>query len=184
MNYLLDSNIFIEPKKHFYEFDICPDFWTWIRTCKDLASIEEVREEIFQGNDELVSWIKKSLRKDWFLKCDIAIQKNYSIIVDYVNKLDGYSLKKKDDFIRGADGWLIAAAMQRKDIIVTQEKSHISPTDKNKIYLPAIAKHFNVECIMLCDLLRRLKIKLKFDPPIRFQQEQTDELPLFTNGNL
>lgn len=166
MKYLLDSNIFIEPKKQFYVFDLCPDFWTWIRTSKDLTSIEEVREEIFKGDDELVLWMKQFLKKEWFIKTDTTTQKNYNIIADYVNALEKNSQRNKDTFLNGADGWLIATAMKQNDIIVTLEKSHPA-TNNGKIYLPDVAKHFNVNCIMLCDLLRAFKISFVFESEAR-----------------
>lgn len=167
MKYLLDSNIFIEPKKQFYVFDICPDYWTWLKTCKELSSIEKVREEIFQGNDDLVSWVKDSFKREWFLKYDdIVTQKNYSRIADYVNGLKNHTSMQKGKFLNGADGWLIATAMKQNDIIVTLEKSH-SAISTGKIFLPDIAKQFDIKCITLYDLLRRFNIKFVIDPAVR-----------------
>ena len=30
MVYLLDANVFIEAKNHYYRFEVCPAFWEWI----------------------------------------------------------------------------------------------------------------------------------------------------------
>ena len=44
MKYLLDTNIFIEPKNSYYDFSICPGFWDWLKNCPDLGSVSKVRE--------------------------------------------------------------------------------------------------------------------------------------------
>jgi len=56
MNYLLDTNIFIQAQKIDYPFDVFPGFWEWLE--RDLKggvihSIEPVFKEIKNGNDEL-----------------------------------------------------------------------------------------------------------------------------------
>lgn len=52
--------------------------------------------------------------------------------------------KERSAFANGADGWLIAAAMQLGATIVTLEKPAPNSTTKPKI--PTVANHFQVPC--------------------------------------
>ena len=61
MTYLIDTNVFIDAKKRFYGFDICPAFWDWLvlkNKERIVFSIEKVRDEINKGEDQLFEWIK------------------------------------------------------------------------------------------------------------------------------
>lgn len=60
--FLLDTNVFIEPKNRFYPFDIVPGYWDLLE--KELGgdsvqSIMKVYDEIANGGDELSRWIKQ-----------------------------------------------------------------------------------------------------------------------------
>ena len=53
--FLIDSNILIEAKNRYYAFDIAPGFWTWLERAYQnnlVCSIEAVRDELLEGNDE------------------------------------------------------------------------------------------------------------------------------------
>lgn len=59
--------------------------------------------------------------------------------------------------------WLIAAAMVHGYIIVTFERSdgNLTATMKRgKVKIPDVARHFNVECIDLYEMMRRLHIQI------------------------
>lgn len=69
--YLIDSNIFIEAKRRYYGFDICPGFWDWLAGAgaRDIAaSIEMVELELKAGKGEISDWA--AARPDFFLKPD------------------------------------------------------------------------------------------------------------------
>ena len=59
--YLLDANIFIQAKRDYYDFNVCPGFWDWLICQYTLLakslSIDKVYSELNSGNDELVNWI-------------------------------------------------------------------------------------------------------------------------------
>ena len=62
MQYLLDTNTFIQAKNSFYAFDIAPSFWDkLLEKLKQgqLATIDVVSAEITQGNDDLMEWFKR-----------------------------------------------------------------------------------------------------------------------------
>ena len=71
--YLLDANVFIEAKNRYYGFNLCPGFWEWLITPNNVmvrvASIDKVKEEILEKEDELADWAK-NLDENFFLKSD------------------------------------------------------------------------------------------------------------------
>ena len=157
MKYLLDTNVLIEAKNGFYAFDLCPGFWEWIRSYQDMRSIQMVKDEILEGNDVLSKWVDDKLSDDYFLLEDEAIQKQYGNVANYVYSLPEFDIPKKDVFLEKADGWLIAAAIHYRATIVTHE--NYDPNCKKKILLPVIAKHFNISCVKIFNVLRDEKVQ-------------------------
>ncbi len=152
MKYLFDSNILIESKNGFYAFDLCPGFWTWLKNYDEMRSIEKVKEEILDGDDDLSRWIENELPDGYFIKEDIEIQMKYRQVVNYVNALADFDMAKKNVFFAKADGWLIAAAKARQAVIVTHERN--DPSCRRKILLPVIADAFGIRCMRITDVLR------------------------------
>ena len=153
MKYLLDTNILIEAKNGFYAFDLCPGFWNWLKSFGDMRSINRVKEELLQGNDDLADWVTNELPEDYFIAEDTAIQKRYREVGSYVNSLAVFDQAKKEAFFSGADGWLIAAALERNVIIVTHERLDLG--NRKKILLPNIAQCFHINCLKITDVLRQ-----------------------------
>ncbi len=59
--YLVDANVLIEAKNRYYAFDIAPGFWAWLDRAHDQSlacSIDAVRDELLDGNDELADWAR------------------------------------------------------------------------------------------------------------------------------
>lgn len=59
--YILDANIFIEAKRRYYAFDLCPGFWKSLmyhNSMDNLESIDHVKRELLEGKDELATWSK------------------------------------------------------------------------------------------------------------------------------
>ena len=56
--YLLDANVFIEAKRRYYAFDVCPgsgNVWSGIIRGFRIQSIDRVKQELELGDDELNS---------------------------------------------------------------------------------------------------------------------------------
>lgn len=157
MKYLLDTNILIEAKNGFYAFDLCPGFWEWIKAYQDMRSIQMVKDEILEGNDLLSEWTDSELSDDYFLPENEAIQEQYVNVANYVCSLPEFKTPQKDVFLSKADGWLIAAAIHYGAVIVTHEK--FEPNCKKKILLPVIARHFNISCVKIFNVLRDEKVQ-------------------------
>lgn len=56
--YLLDANVFIEAKRRYYAFDLCPGFWDCLVSHHQgdrIQSIDRVKQELERG-DDLLQW--------------------------------------------------------------------------------------------------------------------------------
>ncbi len=72
MPYLLDANTFIQAKNEYYGFDICPGYWDWLErqnAVGNIFSIDQIGDELKQGNDELAQWASARGR-NFFLPLD------------------------------------------------------------------------------------------------------------------
>lgn len=162
--YLLDSNIFIQPHRLYYPFDLAPSFWrrlAEVLKMNDVLIIDKVSDEILFSEDELSDWFKKWRRftNIFFVENDGEICKNYALIINYIRNCGFYkitALKSWSEAI--ADPWLIAVAMSNGYKIVTDEQSAGKNFSKKhphgKVKIPDIAEHFKVQCITLFDFMR------------------------------
>lgn len=121
MDYLLDSNTFIEAKNKYYRPTIFCEYWRWLSdSYKEfkVASIESVKDELKEGNDYLSQWV--ATNNFFFLPVsDSETQHNFTQIINSIMSESGYKQAACDDFIRRADPWLIAKAMTLKATVVT-----------------------------------------------------------------
>jgi hypothetical protein len=158
MNYLLDSNTFIQAKNTYYHMSICPGYWDWIErkfSAGEVASVEGVGDELLLGNDELKTWAAD--HKEIFLPVsDERTQDAFAEIAAHAAQL-ATQLKPGalEEFLGGADPWLIAKAWASDAAVVTHEA--LNPQVKKKILIPNVCEHFNVRYVNTFDLLLTLK---------------------------
>lgn len=165
MNYLLDANTFIEAKNRYYGMAICPGYWQWIiqsNKNSGVASIQFVKDELTNGNDELAQWAKDHSHL-FITNDDELTQKAYIQVVQYVMSLQDMKLGAQDEFLRGADPWLIAKAIVTRATIVTHEK--LDRKIKRKILIPNVCENFDVKYIDTFDLLHDLEAKFIMSVP-------------------
>lgn len=84
MDYLLDSDVFIQAKNFHYGFDFCPAFWMWLmenNRSGRVASIEAVSIELRKGDDDLVKWVTDQ-SEAFFIKFNEAVMKKSHIVSD------------------------------------------------------------------------------------------------------
>lgn len=157
MNYLLDSNAFIQAKNTYYSMAICPGFWDWIlhsNNRQGVSSIDFVRKELEKGKDDLTKWVKNN--PHIFVSVDDELtQKVFGQVANYVNSLSHLKDGAKSDFLSGADPWLIAKAIVTSTTIVTHEKLDLQ--SKRKVFIPNICQNFKVTYIDTFELLHVLK---------------------------
>jgi len=155
LGYLLDANVFIEAKNHYYGFDIVPSFWEWLdrrQASYEIASVVPVYDELAGGNDDLSDWVKARKTPDWWL--DVTgqeVQASYAEIAAWVMS-QNFTQAAKDKFLSEADPWLIAKARVLGVKIVTHEGFNLER--KNKVTIPVVCHHFGVISLDTFKLIR------------------------------
>ncbi len=90
MNYLVDSNFFIQAHRSIYPLDVVQSFWLKINVLSQngtIVSIDKVKKEIYDNSsheDELKIWCDSNLPNDFFIDTDNVLQ-NYIAIVKWTN---------------------------------------------------------------------------------------------------
>lgn len=67
--YVVDSNFFIEAHRVTYPLDVAMGFWDKIKKMAHVGtiiSIDKVKGELYDKNDELERWCKTNLPNDFF----------------------------------------------------------------------------------------------------------------------
>lgn len=160
--YIIDASVFIQAKNSYYSFDFCPGFWhllTDLHEANKILSIDKIKGELLEQNDELSEWASDTLDPEFFKKTESqSVLLKYREIMKYVYSQKQYTDAAKADFARGADGWLIAYACIFKCFLVTHEQ--LAPDAKKTVPIPNIAHIFNVECKDVFDMLRETGVKM------------------------
>jgi hypothetical protein len=165
MLYLIDSNILIHPNRTTHPFDIHPTFWdkmSIILNRNDVFSIDKVKSEIYNHQDELTEWCQVNIPSGFWNSTAISIPE-YAEIQNWAQSKD-YNERALADFARhtNADPFLVAYALYKKrnylDItIVTQEIS--SPESKRVIKLPDICIGFEIKYLDINDFFREINAR-------------------------
>jgi hypothetical protein len=160
MMHILDSNTFIEAKNRYYGMAFCPAYWKWIQNqyqALEVASISFVADELKRGNDELTEWVKDN--PELFLSVsDSATQQAFAQVAELVaGQAPSMKNGALEEFMSGADTWLIAKAMTSGAVVVTHES--YNPANKKKFLIPNICKLFEIDYLNTFELLQKLDAK-------------------------
>lgn len=152
MMYLLDTNIFIEAKNRYYDFDIVPGFWSWLERAHargHIISIDAVANELLAGNDRLADWVKQ--HRQLFRPFDGASAQHFPHLTQWsVSK--GYKQSAVQEFASSADYLLIAYACEHKHTLVTNEVS--DPKARRKVKIPDACAAMGVQTANVFDVLK------------------------------
>ena len=151
MEYLLDTNVFIQAKDLHYGFDFCPAFWDWIiekNASNQVFSIEKVEAELIGYGDELSDWAKQRGNK-FFLPPDNTIVSCFAKVGNWV-KSQNYSQAAMNTFFQVADFYLIAYALAQSRIVVTHERPQ---NGKHKVKIPIVCIGLNIRCMSPFEML-------------------------------
>ncbi len=159
--YIVDSNFFIQAHRAIYPLDIAKGFW---KKVKELAgrgiiiSIDKVKDELYDKNDELETWCKDNLPNDFFKDSSVVISE-YAQVCAWAISQDGHYLPNAlNEFLDSeeADAFLVAYGLSDPEnhIIVTQEVSQ--PTRKNKVKIPEPCNAFNVTYVNTIEMFRQI----------------------------
>lgn len=160
MKYLLDANTFVEAKNRYYNMTVCPAYWCWILqryASHDVASISMVADELKDGRDELAEWIRDN--PDLFIAVDDEdTQACFAKVADYVEQQrPKMKTGAVEDFLSGADPWLIAKAMATGGTVATHERHHSDVI--KKFLIPNVCVAFGVSWMNTFELLYKLEAK-------------------------
>ncbi|CAI8807411.1 DUF4411 family protein [Pseudomonas sp. IT-P291] len=160
MNHLLDANTLIEAKNRYYGMAICPGYWQWLllkNKALDLASIAPVKDELTKGHDELAEWAKEN-QEFFHSTTDKATQMAFAQIAGLVaNQAPKMKVGAMDDFLAGADPWLIAKAMTTGATVVTHEV--LNREAKRKFIIPNLCEQLHIPFLNTFELLHRLEAR-------------------------
>jgi hypothetical protein len=140
----LDTNVYVEAKNRYYTFERVPKFWSFLSGKLDDGSIcspKNVYDELVNYHDQLAQWVKARKSKGLCVKTDGPVQKHLAAIAEHV--VAQYPRFKSQEFLSGADAWVVACALHFGGTVVTQE----STSRRKKIRIPIVCQHFNVTCI-------------------------------------
>jgi hypothetical protein len=152
----LDSDTLMRAKNQAYAFDIAPGFWEIVkRNAKSgkLASSTLVYDEIARGGDELTDWANGERGTKLFVEPNEKTQGLMNEIADWVQK--NYETQQAGFFLRGADPWVIAAAMNDSGVVVTHE-ALVGP-DSKRVKIPNVCLKFGIKYTDCYGMLRGLK---------------------------
>ena len=158
----LDANVFITPNRlEYYSFELAPTFWQLLEQKANdgiLASPTRVYDELVRRGDDLAKWAKARQNTSLFVEPDQSVQKAFTAVADYV--MNNYQYHRAEEFLGGADPWVIAHAMVDNAKVVTYETKRSLIAQEPKI--PNVCQAFEVIPITLFEMFRELSITLEF----------------------
>jgi hypothetical protein len=156
--YALDANVFIEAKRRYYAFDICPGFWgalLWQEARGQVGSVDRVKAELERGGDDLWEWASGVMPGTCFASTDVPdVVDVYGQVIAWVQAQPQFRPEAKAEFLASADGWLIAYAKANGFVLVTHEQP--APGARNDVPIPNVCETFRVPLVDTFEMLRAL----------------------------
>ena len=147
--YVVDSNFFIQAHRVSYPLDIAFSFWNKVKELANsgkIISIDKVKDELYDKNDDLEDWCKVNLAEDFFKSTD-DVMAEYGQVTSWAISMNNHYLPNAlNEFLDAdeADAFLVAYSLADDEnrVLVTHEDSQ--PKRKNKIKIPEACSPFNV----------------------------------------
>lgn len=95
--FIVDSNFFIEAHRVNYPIDIATGFWNKVKDLAEkgvLISIDKVKEELYDHNDELELWCKENIPVGFF--------KDSTEALIYYGTISQWAITNKNGYTPGA----------------------------------------------------------------------------------
>lgn len=159
-HYVLDADVLITANRSYYAPDICPSFWQHLIQAHQegyLISIDRVRDEILDGNDNLLEWVKEEAVDMFASSTELSVSNLYAQISDWVQQNSQFTNAAKVEFAGSADGWLVAYACVNNGTVVTLET--FNANIRRRVKLPNVCRQFDIEYIDTFEMLRRIGIR-------------------------
>lgn len=159
--FLLDANVFIESAKRYYGFSIAPGYWDGLilhAMRGPVRSIDRVKVEIDKGKDELKTWVNTNFQ-GWFESTDQQdVIDAYRTVITWAQEQPQYTAFAKAEFAKAADGWLIAHALAKKYVVVSDE--YFDPHIRRKIKIPNVCRGVNVPYLNTFEMMYAIRMQL------------------------
>jgi Domain of unknown function (DUF4411) len=166
--YVLDSNVLIEAKKRYYNFDVCPGFWealVWQHQQGAIVSVDRVKAEVDLGKDDLTDWCSLVMPADCFKGTDApGVTDAYRDALNWVMAQPLFKPEAKAEFAneKVADAWVIAYAKAFGATVVTEEKLNLEK--KKKVLIPNVCVGLGVPYVDTFEMLRALSTRFEWEP--------------------
>lgn len=144
--FIVDSNFFIQAHRMHYPLDVAITFWNQVESLAkagSIISIDKVKKELYQNDDDLKNWCQSKLPADFF-KETVSIINSYTEVVSWtMSKVSQYNQGAINEFLEAdqADAWLVAYGKAHGLTLTTYVKS--APNAKKRIKIP---EPCNVRC--------------------------------------
>ncbi|GAB4327009.1 MAG: DUF4411 family protein [Bacteroidales bacterium] len=159
--YVLDSNFFIQAHRSYYPIDVATGFWNKVRQLAEdgkVLSIDKVRQELYDKNDDLENWCRNNLPADFFKDTSVVMQAYSKVTAWVMSKRDHYLPKAIIEFLDAdeADAFLVAYCLTDpvNRVLVTQEISE--PGRQSKVKIPDACIALNVSYMNTIEMFRQL----------------------------
>lgn len=160
--YILDSNFFIQAYRYTYPLDVTLSFWNKVKQLASdgkIISIDKVRDEIFDRNDDLESWCRGNLPDNFFKDTSMILSEYQRVVAWAYSRNTHYYQEAINEFLAAdeADAFLIAYALSDSEsrILVTQEVSR--PEMRRKIKIPEPCIFLKIRYIDMMAMFRELR---------------------------
>jgi len=165
--FLLDANIFIEAKRKYYAFDLCPGFWEaliWQHRANRIRSIDRVKHELEEGKNDLGKWVSTAMPDSCFASTkDPKVAAQYARMITWVQGQAQFTPGARAHFAAAADGWLIAYAKAYDLIVATHEA--FAPEARKTVPMPNVCQAFGIDHVDTFQMLKTLGVSFTWAPP-------------------
>ncbi|MFI9805055.1 DUF4411 family protein [Streptomyces sp. NPDC052301] len=162
--FLVDSNVLIEAKNRYYAFDIAPGFWAWLdyaHASHIACSIEPVRDELFEREDELARWARS--HADFFRPIDEVATSHFAPLTSWAQSRMYTAAALTEFLTNAADFFLVAYATAHKHTLVTHEQPR--PEARKRVLIPDACRAMGVTYMNTFMMLRNTQARLDFQLP-------------------
>lgn len=159
--YVVDSNFFITAHRATYPLDVATSFWNKVKELANaglIISIDKVKNELFDKNDDLENWCRLNLPDTFFADSSTALSEYGRVSQWASSKGDRYLLNAINEFldVNEADAFLIAYTLADSErVLVTHE---VSSNKKSKIKIPEPCNDLGVNFVNTIAMFRELGV--------------------------
>lgn len=167
MQYLLDTNIYINFYDRAYRFEYFPSFWdAFEKVLNRCVVLPKVVVNETNKSDEFKTWLETNFNGEHLNHIDYA--KEWGEVIQHIAQHPCYNDKaligpKSWSHEKIADGWLIAIAKKEGFTIVTDEYGNTDLNAKNPsgaVKIPDIARDLGIRCITMNKFFEEIGFKL------------------------